>query len=404
LKSEPFVYRYDDYEELYPISACRLANLPEIRDQMRVLNIAWDNSLSGRDKGGTGVYSARLLEQFTKRKDLRMEILHGQQQSTGNGIIRRSWGMLGNLLWTHASLPLLLRRLNADLLHAPAFIAPLIAPCPMVMTVHDISYLLYPSHFSRWWPIYLKGIMPRMLRSAAAIVCVSEHSKQETIAAYNIPGHKVYVIPNGVDHERFHPGIALDFEWARSLGIRDNYVLHVGAFSYRKNIPVLLRAIAHLRRKPIWKNRQLVLAGPPDLALKGAIEIFETIQELELSENVVLTGHIPNQHLPGLYAQAALLVMPSLYEGFGLPVLEAMASGTPVVASNAASLPEVAGGAAILFPTLDHLALADAMEDVLEHRSIAGELREKGLRRAQQFSWQRAAEETVAVYRAVANT
>ncbi|PYX42505.1 MAG: hypothetical protein DMG81_01495 [Acidobacteria bacterium] len=196
---------------------------------MRALKVAWDNSLSGRDQGGTGVYSARLLEQFAKRTDLRMEILQGKQQnSTANGIIRRGWGTFGNLLWTHASLPRLLRRLNADLLHAPAFIAPLIAPCPVVMTVHDISYLLYPSHFSQWWAIYLKGIMPRMLSSAAAIVCVSEHSKQETIAAYNVPGHRFYVIPNGVDHERFHPGVALDFEWARSLGIRENYVLHVG--------------------------------------------------------------------------------------------------------------------------------------------------------------------------------
>ena len=372
---------------------------------MRPLKVAWDNSLSGRDKGGTGVYSARLLEPFLYRKDLSMEVLHGgHQDSSASNVVTRGLGVVGNLFWTHTILPRILRKLNADLLHAPAFIAPLVAPCPVVMTVHDISYLLYPSHFSRWWGIYLKAIMPKIVGSAAAIVCVSEHSKQDAIATYNLPAHKVYVVPNGVDHERFHPGAVLDCDWARSIGIREGYLLHVGAFSYRKNIPVLLRAVADLRAKGIWKNRQLLLAGPQDLALKGAPEIFETIQKLDLSSIVVLTGHIPYEHLPGLYKHAALLVMPSLYEGFGLPVLEAMAVGTPVVASNSASLPEVAGGAAILFPAQDHFALAGSIQEVLENRSVVDELQRKGLQRAHQFSWQRAADETIAVYRAVAGS
>jgi glycosyltransferase involved in cell wall biosynthesis len=370
---------------------------------MRPLRVAWDNSLSGRDKGGTGVYSARLLEQFRGRKDVSLEVLQGgHQNSSANSVVSRGWGIVGNLFWTHTILPRILRKLDADLLHAPAFIAPLVAPCPVVMTVHDISYLLYPSHFSRWWGVYLKAIMPQIVSSAAAIVCVSEHSKQDAVATYKLSSHKVYVVPNGVDHERFHPRTTLDCDWARSFGIREGYLLHVGAFSYRKNIPVLLRAVADLRSKGILKKRQLVLAGPQDLALKGAHEVFETIQKLDLSSSVVLTGHVPAKHLPGLYRHAALLVMPSLYEGFGLPVLEAMAVGTPVVASNSASLPEVAGGAAILFPAQDHCALAGSIEEVLENRSIFEELQWKGLQRARQFSWGRAAEETIAVYRAVA--
>jgi glycosyltransferase involved in cell wall biosynthesis len=369
---------------------------------MRTMKVVWDNSLAGRDKGGTGVYSARLLEQFAGRKELYMEVLEGRHQSfSANGVISRGWGTVSNLLWTHAFLPRILRRVNADLLHAPGFIAPLVTACPVVVTVHDISYLLYPAHFSRWWATYLKAMMPQTVKSAAAIVCVSEHSKRDVVATYKLSAQKVSVVPNGVDHDRFYPGAALDYDWACSLGIREDYILHVGAFSYRKNIPVLLRAVAHLRSKGMWTKRQLVLAGPQDLSLKGAHEVFETIQELDLSTSVVLTGHIPNRHLPGLYAHAALLVMPSLYEGFGLPVLEAMATGTPVVASNASSLPEVAGGAAILFPTQDYFALADSIEEVLEHRSVAKELRQRGLERARQFSWQRAAEETIAVYRAV---
>jgi glycosyltransferase involved in cell wall biosynthesis len=372
---------------------------------MRTLRVAWDNSLAGQDKAGTGVYAARLLEQFADRSDLQMQVLHGwRRDSPAKGLIGRGLGTVASLLWTHAYLPRAVGKMRVDLLHSPAFIAPVIAPpCPMVVTVHDITYLLFPSHFSRWWVTYMQMVMPPAMRSAAAIVCGSEHSKRDIAKTYGIPAGKVHVIPYGVDHERFHPGIALDGDWARFLGIRAGYVLHVGSFSYRKNIPTLLRAVARLRSKGKWENRQLVLGGSQDVSMKGAHEVFETIRELDLKESIVLTGHIPEQHIPGLYAGAAALVIPSLYEGFGLPVLEAMAAGTPVVASNTSSLPEVAAGAALLVPPEDELALTSAIEDVLENRSTAEELRRSGLERARQFSWQRTAEETVAVYRASVN-
>jgi glycosyltransferase involved in cell wall biosynthesis len=133
----------------------------------------------------------------------------------------------------------------------------------------------------------------------------------------------------------------------------------------------------------------------------GANEIHKTIRELELATDVMLAGRVPDEHLPGLYAQASLLVMPSLYEGFGFPVLEAMAAGTPVVASNTSSLPEVAGTAAILVPPDDIVALAEAITSVLEQPQCAADLRSKGLEWAKQFNWQRTAAETLEVYRGI---
>ena len=219
----------------------------------------------------------------------------------------------------------------------------------------------------------MKFVMPPAVKSAAAVICGSEHSKRDILKAYGIECGKVHVVAYGVEHRRFHRGALLNRQWAQTIGIRnDGYVLHVGAFSHRKNIPTLLRAISNLRSKGKW-DRQLVLAG-----------------------------HVPDEYIAGLYAHASLLVMPSLYEGFGFPVLESMAVGTPVVASDNSSLPEVAGDAAILVSPLDENALANAIADVIENRAIARELRAKGLTRARQFSWQRAAEETLAVYRSVA--
>ncbi len=186
------------------------------------------------------------------------------------------------------------------------------------------------------------------------------------------------------------------------VGLREGYVLHVGVLATRKNIPTLLRAVAYLRAKGKWGNRQVVLAGSEARGLPGLAEVHETIQELGLEEVVLLVGHVPDEHIPGLYAQASMLVMPTLYEGFGFPILESMAAGTPVVASNNSSIPEVAGDAAILVPTRDEEAMADAVESILENPRIAQQLRERGLMQARKFSWQRMASETVEVYRSVA--
>jgi glycosyltransferase involved in cell wall biosynthesis len=271
----------------------------------------------------------------------------------------------------------------------------------VVITMHDITYLLYPAHFARWWIRYMESVAPVTVRSAAAIICGSENSKRDLVEAYKISSAKVHVVPYGVDHQRFRPGAALDPEWARQAGIREGYVLHVGELSHRKNIPALLRAVAHLRSAGKWGTRQLVLAGAEAPGMLGADEIHTTIRQLELSADVVLAGRVPDEHLPGLYAQASLLVMPSLYEGFGFPVLEAMAAGTPVVASNTSSLPEVAGTAAILVAPDDTMALAEAISSVLEWPQCAAELKAKGLAWAKQFNWQRTAQETIEVYRGI---
>ncbi|MGZ4874240.1 MAG: glycosyltransferase family 4 protein [Candidatus Angelobacter sp.] len=369
---------------------------------MKPIRLAWDNCFARRNLTGTGVYAARLLEHLEGNPDLALESFGGWPNAVrGSSSVRRALQTAGSLAWTHLDLPARLWKRGFDLLHSPAFIAPLASPCPVVITMHDITYLLYPSHFANWWIRYMKSVVPVTVRSAAAIICGSEHSKRDIVEAYALPAGKVHVVPYGVDHQRFHPAAVLDRSWARQSGMREGYVLHVGELSHRKNIPTLLRAVAHLRALGKWGDRQLVLAGTEAPGMIGADEIHETILQLELSESVVLTGRVADEYLPGLYAQASLLVMPSLYEGFGFPVLESMAAGTPVVASNISSLPEVAGDAAILVSPHEVEGLANAIADVLFNPGVAAELRSKGLSRAQQFNWQRTAAETIQVYRSV---
>jgi len=261
--------------------------------------------------------------------------------------------------------------------------------------------VLYPHHFGRAWRAYLASHLPSTLRSASAIICVSESTRRDLLNHYEITGRKIHVVYNGLDHSRFHPGAKLDRQWARSIGIRIPYLLHVGAFLERKNIPVLLRAIGQLRSAGKFNDLQLVLAGKEAPGLLGAQAIDETLHELQLQGTVVKAGHVPDDKLAGLYAGARMLAMPSSYEGFGFPVLEAMAVGTPVITSNVSSLPEIAADAAMLIPPEDDQALANAIDILLGDRDLQERSRTKGLLQAQKFSWKRAAEETIAVYRAV---
>jgi glycosyltransferase involved in cell wall biosynthesis len=371
---------------------------------MTIVRVAWDNRLASQDKAGTGVYAARLLQHLAKRPDLRMDIMGGNHRLTQGARPSAAVHATGNVLWTHVCLPLLLSRNDADVVHAPAFVAPTVSPCPVIITIHDVSYLLYPSHFARWWVGYLSLVMPSAVKSAAAIICGSENSKRDIVKAYGIGDHKVHVVPYGVDHDRFQPGVVLNRQWGKEIGLREGYILHLGTFSHRKNICVLLHAVARLRARGKWGDRQVVLAGSQTAGLKGGQEVLDAIRELDLSSYVVLTGYMPDEHIPGLYACASMLVLPSLYEGFGFPILEAMAVGTPVVCSNTSSLPEVGGDAALFFPPHDADALAGAMESLLQSQSLAEQMRQRGLARAHQFTWRRTAEQTADIYREVATS
>jgi glycosyltransferase involved in cell wall biosynthesis len=263
---------------------------------------------------------------------------------------------------------------------------------------------MFPDYFDWRWRAYINATLPSVLRAGSAVICVSEYSRQELLRFYKIPPERVHVVYNGIDHTCYNPAATLDFAWSQNLGLQRGYLLHVGALSHRKNIPTLLQAVAILRSRGKWTNRQLVLAGPRIPSLPGMAAIHDTILELDLSGSVLLTGRVPDQHMPALYVHASILVMPSLYEGFGFPALEAMACGTPVVASNMSSLPEITGDAALLVSPTDADALAAAIEGVMEHRSLAEELRRKGLERARQFSWQRTATETAAIYHIAAKS
>jgi glycosyltransferase involved in cell wall biosynthesis len=375
----------------------------------RTLRVAWDNSLARRNPTGTGVYASQLIRELSAAPGLDLQVFEGWDPAKrkpgefgSQGVVSRGLRAASGMLWGHAYFPYALRKGRFDLLHSPSFVVPLACPCPSVVTIYDLSFLKFPQHFERRWRTYVNAVMPSVLRKVAAVICISEHTRQELLKSYEVAPQKVHVVYCGINHAQFHPGATVDRSWSESVGIHKDYVLHVGTLSERKNIPMLLRAVALLRSQAKFKNYQLVLAGPEVSVLSGASEIHETIQNLGLKDAVVLTGHVPEVQLPGLYAQAKLLAMPSLYEGFGLPVLESMAVGTPVVASNTSSLPEIVEDAGLVVPPQDEAGWAKAIGELLENPARAEELRRRGLARAAQFSWQQAAAETLAVYRAAA--
>jgi len=213
---------------------------------------------------------------------------------------------------------------------------------------------------------------------------------------YHKPISLEHIVSEAADR-RFRPMEAVDIEpILREYSVETPYILYVGALESRKNLPRLLEAYTLLRQ---WSTGwRLVIVGARKWK---SSPIFETVQRLQLESHVTFTGYVADEHLPALYAGADLFAFPSLYEGFGLPVLEAMACGTPVVTSNSSSLPEVAGDAALLVDPYNVDEIAAAMRRILEDTNLAQELRMHGLARAAQFTWERTARETIEVYEKV---
>jgi len=292
-------------------------------------------------------------------------------------------------------LPALARRHGADVLHV-TYAGPLLCHCPMVVTVHDVSFRRNPEWFSPRDRLVLNTGIGATLRRARAVITISRFSRGEISRFYGIPEALIHVT-------HLAPGAAVAGQQsaagAAPSGKFSNlrpYVLAVGNLQPRKNLARLASAFAGVCRR--GAPHRLVIAGKAEWKES---DVYRAIRECGIEDRVVLPGYVPDGDLPDLYRDADVFVFPSLYEGFGLPVLEAMACGAPVVCSSAASLPEVAGDAALMADPNDTGSIENALMEVISDPVLRASLRAKGQARAAGFSWRRTAEETLAVYRSV---
>lgn len=298
-------------------------------------------------------------------------------------------------------LPLQLRPWRLDLMHYPNFAIPLVQTCPYVVTIHDVIYYLYPeqcpsiiAHYYARWMLRYATTHARM------IITDSYHSQQDLMRHFHIPAHCIQVIYPAAD-TLCSPEKSSETEplLKSRYGIRQPYMLFVGKHHPYKNIKTLLQA--YMSRPEIYQQAQLVIAGKRD---QRRSDLYELAEKCPQRGQIIFTDFVQEDVLFELYRHARLFVFPSLYEGFGLPPLEAMACGVPVICSNAASLPEVVGDAAIQVDPRNSNELAEAMQFVLTNEDQWQRLRQKGLQRAQHFSWKIAARQLLNIYTQQGNT
>jgi glycosyltransferase involved in cell wall biosynthesis len=334
---------------------------------------------------------------LTNGASLDLVALGGEAASVPAGVhhVQESWHPPTNLGWAAVGLPRTARRATVDLIHAPAYTAPLSGAVPTVVTVHDVSYELHPE----WYPYrrdrLRRAFYRRSARVAAHILTVSDFSRSEIAAAYNIAPDRITVAPLGVS-ATFGATVS-----AASLpaGVVVPFLLHVGDLHERRNLAVVVQALAEARRRLETPPLSLVLAG---IDRGVADRLVAAAADNGIPDAVILLGAVSETALRALYRDAAALVYPSRYEGFGLPLVEAMASGTPVLASRAASIPEVVGESGLLLDPDDPRRWADAIVHVMTDAVLRARLRTDGQARAALFTWGRTARITLEVYQRVA--
>jgi glycosyltransferase involved in cell wall biosynthesis len=309
-----------------------------------------------------------------------------------------------SILWHRAKLPVPADWLSGpvDVYHCPDFVLPPLRRARGILTVHDLAFLMRPDCADHRLRAYLEEVVPRSVRRADFIIADSENTRNDLVVLLGVRPQSVAVVPGGVEERFTRVTDQHQLQRAREkLGVGDApFVLAIGVIEPRKNLNRLMDAFGTLKlRGNVPKNLKLVLAGG-----KGWLydDIFDHHARSEVRNDILMPGFVPDELLPAIYSAAEVLAFPSLYEGFGLPILEAMACGTPVVASRASCLPEVAEGAALLVDPTSVEGLASALELLLLDSDLRTRLIERGLQRASEYTWQRAAEQLLGVYRMVA--
>ncbi len=296
------------------------------------------------------------------------------------------------VIWEQGIQPFALREF--DLYHAMAFVSPLLLNRPSVVTVYDLSFIHYPQVLTPARRLYLRLFTALSCRRARRVIAISESTSQDLQDTWGLSAEKIDVAACGYDESQHHPLPVDEVErFRQEKGLPERFWLFLGTLEPRKNLTTLLDAYARL---PAESRLPLILAGGKGWLYEA---IFERVERYQLQDCVKFTGFVPAEELALWYNSAEVFILPSVFEGFGLPVLEAMACGTPVIVSNASSLPEVAGDAGMCLPALDVDAWVDALRQAKEDAEWRETARQQGFIEARRYSWRYTAEATIASYR-----
>lgn len=362
--------------------------------------------------GGVKVYTNRVLPLlFAKGAGHHFTLIYQNPQLIGTyrdhpNVEEICLRLPGTVLWDQVGIPWVASRRKLDLVFNPKFTVPLLGSFRKVFVLHGSEWFVIPRHFLWYDQLYLKLAVPMYFRAASGFIAVSNAVKRDAVRFTGVPEHKVAAIQNGFDPTLFR--VIPDRERLNTIAqkyqLPDKFLLWVGQIESRKNIGRLLQAFARVAPNIPHK---LVIAGAQRFTFPmavGAERELKLIEELGLQDRVHFAGWVPHDDLPALYNLADLFLFPSLYEGFGIPLLEAMACGCPIVTANTCAPPEVTGDAAYLSDPLSVESIAAGVSEVLANEQLRATMIERGLQRSKDFSWDRCATEVLTFLESLALT
>jgi len=353
-------------------------------------------------KTGTEYYSEEIIYNLSLIDQKNDYILYSPNMPTSGKLLKLpknfTWKIMPfPRLWsqTRLSCEMLFGNPKPDVMFEPAHTIPIFCHKNSVVTLHDLGFKYYPELYTRFERFYHNWCMDFSQKHAKHIITPSQYTKDDLVKIYHLDPKKITVIYHGYNKDLYYPSNNQNPIANSQQQTTSPYIFFVGRLEEKKNIENLVEAYAILRKdKSI--NHKLILAGKPGYNY-GEIKIKIEKLPPEIKKDIIETGYVEEQKLAIMMREASIFFFPSAFEGFGLPVIEAMASGTPVVASNTTSIPEIANNAALLVDPRTPVAMADALKKIITNKAISNDLKEKGIKRASEFTWRKSAEQTLDV-------
>ncbi len=341
---------------------------------------------------GIGYYTKNLLENMKIAPEIELSYYRYPKETDLNTLER--------IYWENVSLPKLFKKDKPDILHITGFAGPLATgKTRKITTVHDLIGMIYPGNLAPVSRLYWQRWLPARVKNSRLIIAVSEHTKKDVVRLLGVSPDRVRVTYLAANKSfRYISNRESLYEVLKKYGINSKYILSVGTIEPRKNYVNLIKAFALHLDKVKKEEIKLVIVGRKGWAYN---ECLKSAIELGIQRHIIFCDYVNDVDLPIIYNMAELFVFPSLYEGFGLPVLEAMCCGVPIICSNTSSIPEVTADAAVLINPLNIPAMADAIENVMSNVDLRKSLSGKAMRQSSRFSWEKTAQKTISVYKEV---